>query len=143
MHFNSILTGSTVEVASSASLTVFQNMHDFWFNTCFAFLVTHELDAVRHHEWRILPLFNLIKSDELGFQAFTVAHVPLQMLLFHQCYTNSDTQLQWRTGLCIFSIIHLSLHWFYRKHPLYTFHNWLSWSLIAGCAFSGAMYLLQ
>jgi len=39
-------------------------------------LFTHELDAVAHHEWRILPLTNSLPED-IALSTFVLAHVPL------------------------------------------------------------------
>ena len=101
-----------------------------------ALLTTHEIDAVKRHEWRLLPGLSRL-NDEDGFNWFTALHVPLFFLIFYF----SDT-LGFRSGLAIFALAHGVVHWLLRTHPLYEFHNWLSKSLIFGAALSGAVYLM-
>jgi hypothetical protein len=44
-------------------------------------LVTHELDAIQRHEWRIFPL-TVGMAEGAGYAVFTAAHIPLFLLLF-------------------------------------------------------------
>ncbi len=37
--------------------------------------LAHEMDAVRHKEWRLLPILSRL-GDEAGCRAFTAVHVP-------------------------------------------------------------------
>ena len=96
---------------------------------------THELDAVKRHEWRVLPLTSFL-PDDIGRQVFIWAHVPLfaAILLF-----NDRTGL--RFGLAIFSLVHFGLHWGFRNHPAYEFNNLSSWLIIGGAGLFGGLYL--
>ena len=42
----------------------------------FGCLITHELDAVLNHEWRVLPLLRSL-PDELGTIVFVAVHIPI------------------------------------------------------------------
>jgi len=51
----------------------------FFFNL--ALLITHELDAIQCHEWRMFPFICQL-NDELAYRVFTILHVPLLALIF-------------------------------------------------------------
>lgn len=51
-------------------------MTDLLFYLAFAGLVTHELDAVHKHEWRLLFILRAI-SDGSARRAFILLHLPL------------------------------------------------------------------
>jgi hypothetical protein len=102
-----------------------------------AAFVTHELDAVRRHEWRVLPLTSFL-PDRIGAEAFIWLHVPLFWALLW--FDERGGTLR----LCVatFAIVHVALHWFYRNHPANEFNNCSSWSLIGLTGALGAIYLL-
>ena len=109
--------------------------HIYW--ALLAAFVTHELDAVRRHEWRVLPLTSFL-PDRIGAEIFIWLHIPIlwALLWFDQ-----------RGGalrLCIaaFAVVHVTLHWFYRNHPANEFNNRSSWSLIVLTGVLGAVYLV-
>ena len=103
-----------------------------------SFLFVHELDAVHKHEWRVLPLTSFL-PDEIGRRVFVVAHVPLFFAIFYFGELNPISGVA--TGLSIFAIIHVGLHWLFRKHPAYEFNTVLSWGLICGAGLFGALHL--
>jgi hypothetical protein len=109
------------------------------FNIALAFLVTHELDAVKQHEWRLLPVLNKL-NDRSGFFWFTLLHIPLLLGVF-QVYATSSPHSGSRLLLDAFCIVHVGLHILLRNHPLNTFNNPLSWSLIIGAATFAALDL--
>lgn len=102
--------------------------------TVAAFL-THELDAVRRHEWRVLPPTSFL-PDHVGEELFIWAHVPL----FLAVLWFSD-QAGFRQGLCAFAVVHVGLHWLFRRHPAYEFNNLSSWALILLTGILGAAHL--
>ena len=55
------------------------------FDLSFAAMLTHEMDATFRHEWRILPLLNLISDDDLARDVFIVLHIPLCCLVREFC----------------------------------------------------------
>ena len=103
-----------------------------------ALFITHELDAVKHHEWRVLPLTAFL-PEAIGQQVFIWAHVPLFLLLF--LFGGLDSSSPTAYGLSAFSIIHVGLHIGFRNHPQYEFNNLSSWAIIAGAGIFGALHL--
>jgi len=90
----------------------------FWM--MLALILTHELDAVRRHEWRILPLTSFL-SDKTGAQVFIWAHVPLIFLLLWIAQQGPDS-----LGAILlsgFAIVHIALHWLFRNHAANEFNN--------------------
>lgn len=100
---------------------------------------SHELDAVKRHEWRVMPGLNLL-PDRFAEQLFIWLHVPLFAVLL----LGGDGQEAnvWRIAIAAFAIIHVWLHWVFRKHPAYEFNTISSWALILLTGFFGAAYLL-
>ena len=114
---------------------------DLLFTINIAFIATHELDAIYRHEWRIfqtfIPFYDRL-SDEAAYQLFTVLHIPLFMFILW------GTQFRdFQIGFDFFALIHISLHWLFRKHPHYEFNNHFSWFLIAGVAPFSILHLLM
>lgn len=104
------------------------------------FICTHELDAMTHHEWRLLyGLRDLAEST--ARDAFVALHVPLfAALVWATNQSSSRRREASRLALMVFLVIHLGLHWRLSTHPLYTFHTALSWTLIIGGALCGLAY---
>lgn len=100
---------------------------------------THELDAVKRHEWRVLPVLRAL-PERLGEQCFIWLHFPLFALLLWG--SDGDPEDTTRVGLATFSVIHVALHFIYRRHPGYEFNNPSSWGLILLTGFLGASYLV-
>jgi hypothetical protein len=99
---------------------------------------THELDAVKRHEWRVLPLTSFL-PDRVGEQVFIWLHFPLFALLLWG--GSGDAASLTRIGLSAFAIVHVGLHVLFRRHPAYEFNNVSSWGLIALTGCLGAAYL--
>ena len=105
-------------------------------------MFTHELDAIRRHEWRIFPGINLLR-DETGFTVFVLLHVPLFAALIWACFLQPDTAAAgWRVAFSIFCIVHVGLHRLFENHPAYEFNNPLSQTLIWGTGVAGALHLI-
>src|SRR5262245_61077856 len=99
---------------------------------------THELDAVKRHEWRVLPLTNFL-PERVGEQVFIWAHVPVCWLIL---WLDEPTAISGvRLGLSAFAVLHVWLHWLFRRHPAYEFNNPSSWALIILTGVLGALYL--
>jgi uncharacterized membrane protein (DUF106 family) len=105
-----------------------------------AFILLHEMDAVRCHEWRIFPGLSLL-SDSVGFIVFMFVHIPLYYWLLWNVIAGANPQAFIR-GFDYFLIIHLGLHVLFLKHPKNEFKDWISWVIIAGAAVCGALDLL-
>ena len=113
------------------------------FFTAFSCLLTHEMDAIRRHEWKIFPLLARLKNDERGYLIFTAVHIPLYVLFFWALSAGGTGIRQpFIAGLDVFCIIHLLLHVMLRKHPENQFNNWFSWLLIIGAAVASGSDLL-
>ena len=110
------------------------------FYTALAFLITHEMDAVRCKEWRIFPGLSLLR-DKLGFRIFLLAHIPLFGFLFLGL-NNSNNLANLIYYLEIFFIAHLILHLLYFRHPKNEFKDWISWTLIITPAVLGFVDLV-
>ena len=114
---------------------------DLLFGLCLALLLTHELDAVRGKEWRVLPVLNAL-SDDAGRTVFIALHVPLFWLILDGCWSaEAATRETWRLALAGFGPLHYGLHWLFRDHPFYDFDGWLSQGLIIGYGALGALYV--
>jgi hypothetical protein len=57
-------------------------MHVGLFVLALALMSVHELDAMIHHEWRILPP-TAFMQEETGMQVFLWPHVPTFAVLFY------------------------------------------------------------
>ena len=118
----------------------------FWIRATFligvSLLFTHELDAMTHSEWRVLPLTSWL-SPEVGRIAFVVLHVPLFAFvlgwLTSQVPGRVVTAQFW---IAAFLVIHAGLHLAFSGHAEYTFDGILSNTLIFSAAACGAIYLL-
>ena len=114
-------------------------MQSYVYFAMLAFFITHELDAVKHHEWRFLPLLSSL-PERVGEQTFIWAHVPLFAALFLLGADNADSTVA--MALSTFSIIHIGLHWLYKKHSKNEFNNLSSWGLILAAGLFGAIHLI-
>lgn len=107
-----------------------------------ALIFTHELDAIRRAEWRIFPATAML-GDELGYQVFTAAHVPLfAAILLGLFAADGGLNRSLVFGLNIFFIVHVGLHLLYLRHPKNQFTTPYSWALIGGAGLAGALDLL-
>lgn len=114
-------------------------MSAFLYFTTVAFLITHELDAVKRHEWRVLPLTSFL-PDVIAARVFIWAHVPLFLGLFY--FGGADPFSPVAKALSAFAILHVGLHWGFRRHPKNEFNTAGAWALIIGAGVFGAAHLL-
>lgn len=115
-------------------------MTSIFYVAMLGFLLTHELDAMKRHEWRILPLTSFL-SEQTGEAVFLWWHVPLFALLFY--FGAGDPSGSVAMGLSVFAIVHSGLHWLFRRHPKNEFNNPISWGLILGAGLAGAGHLIS
>lgn len=99
---------------------------------------SHELDAVKRHEWRILPVLR-VAPELVGEQFFIWIHIPLFFLIFWMSKDSADGLF----ALCLsgFAVVHVGLHWLFRNHPANEFNTTSSWSLIGLTGLLGALHL--
>lgn len=108
----------------------------------FGFLASHELDAVTQSEWRLLYVLRGL-PEELAETAFVALHVPLFALIVGLCHHPQQSLREYsRLALAAFLVIHVGLHLRLSGHPLYSFHDGLSQTLIFGGGVCGLLYLL-
>lgn len=105
-------------------------------------IITHELDAMTNHEWRVLPLTNWLK-DEYGLLLFLFFHIPLfAILVALVASTNQTIRTRTRIGVSIFLVVHGLLHILFIGSINYEFKTVTSNFLIFGGAVLGLVYLL-
>ena len=113
----------------------------FFFFMGLAFILTHELDAVKQHEWRMFPLTFWL-PERPGYLIFTALHVLLFTLLFLNLYGVNGVNRGLVKGLDIFFIVHVGLHLLFLAHPKNEFSSRFSWVLIGGAGLSGLVDLI-
>ena len=77
----------------------------YW--TMVAFFFTHELDAVKRHKWRVLPLTSFL-PERVGEQTFIWLHAPLFLAIF--LFSQGARVDGFHLGLSAFAVIHVGLH---------------------------------
>lgn len=104
-------------------------------------LFTHELDAMTHTEWRVLPLTSWL-GPEVGRLVFVAMHVPAFAFvlgwLTSQVAGRASRAQFW---VAVFLMVHAGLHLAFSGHAEYTFDGVLSNTLIFGAGVCGAAYL--
>ena len=103
-----------------------------------SFLVAHELDAMKRHEWRMIPLLNTL-PETVAAQIFVWAHVPLTVLLLWIAQQGAASSAA--IALAAFSVLHIVLHWLFRNNPDNEFNTIGSWLLILGAGLFGILVL--
>ncbi|MDW3651452.1 MAG: DUF6713 family protein [Bacteroidia bacterium] len=116
-------------------------LEHFFFYLAFAFILMHEMDAIRCREWRIFPGLSMM-DEKVAFPIFMFIHIPLYYFPIHYLQSLPDPESLIR-GLDYFFIIHLFLHLLFLKHKNNEFKDWISWTIIIGCAGFGALDLLM
>jgi hypothetical protein len=104
-------------------------------------LFTHELDAMTHAEWRVLPLTSWL-DPEVGRIVFVVLHVPLFALVLGGLTSLvPERAAKVQFWVSVFLIVHAGLHLAFARHPANEFEGVLSNTLIFGAAVFGAVHL--
>ncbi len=107
---------------------------DFVFYLAFSTLLTHELDAIHKHEWRLLFLLRAM-PDSLGRRAFVLIHIPLvAVLLWLTAHPDEAVRFWTVVSLDLFMVVHAGLHWRLSGDPKYEFNTAHSRLLIYGAA---------
>ena len=112
------------------------------FSLGLSLLLVHELDAVRAHEWRLLPILRRM-PDPVGRDVFVLVHVPLTaLLIWFALYPQGIVRLRFQVATDLFFLLHIGLHQAFRSHPHYDFRSLLSRGLILGAGAAGAVHLV-
>ncbi|GJM08395.1 MAG: hypothetical protein DHS20C11_06710 [Lysobacteraceae bacterium] len=117
-----------------------------WLRVTFLFAVsllfTHELDAMTHAEWDVLPLTSWLPPD-VGRAVFVTIHVPIFAFVLGWLTSRLPERVaSAQFWISAFLVVHAALHFAFSSHPEYTFEGLLSNTLIFGSAALGAVYLL-
>ena len=103
-----------------------------------AFILMHEMDAIRCKEWRIFPLLSFL-NDKNGLIIFISAHIPLFYWIIGEIQSNNKKFI---TAFDYFLIIHLGLHLLFLLHKKNEFKDWISWTIITGAALCGLLDII-
>ena len=120
-------------------------LQPFWLRATFllgvSLLFTHELDAMTHAEWRVLPLTSWL-APELGRLVFVVVHVPLFAFVLGWLTSHIPGRaIAAQFWIAAFLVVHAGLHFAFSGHAHDTFDGIISNTLIFGAALCGAVYL--
>ncbi len=112
------------------------------FYTGVAMLLTHELDAMRNHEWRVLPLTAHF-DDSMGEDVFVWMHVPLFAVMIG-CIASIERRIRAtaQNVVAAFLMIHCGLHLAFSGHAEYEFGEVQSSVLIYGAGVLGLLFFV-
>ena len=104
-----------------------------------ALFAVHEMDAMTHAEWRLLPVLSGL-PDEIARDTFVLLHIPLFVGVFWALFLASWKQMAARivSGLLI---AHAIVHFLLSGHRFYTFVAPIETVTVYGAALSSAIYL--
>lgn len=108
---------------------------DSFYRLTAACLIVHELENILLRRWVLHDY-----GDPLQ-QIIVLAHAPviLGMLVAAELTRRASI----RSGMCIFAVMHVGLHWAFRDQPLHEgLYSPASWMLILLAGFFGAAYLV-
>ncbi len=115
---------------------------DLIFYTGLSLLLTHELDAIKQHEWRIFPGLSNLKEN-LSYHLFVALHLPLYILiLWLVCHPSEYVRFWFQIGVDGFLIVHLGLHLFFKSHDKYEFNQQFSKIIINLMALTGLIHII-
>ncbi|MDF1662540.1 MAG: hypothetical protein P1V97_12265 [Planctomycetota bacterium] len=112
------------------------------FYLIFALFACHEMDAIAAHEWRLLPLINMLE-DKVAQVVFILGHIPifsgLLLLAEHQ---NRTIKTRSRAAFAVVCGIHSLAHYALSGHELYEFQAPVETVTVHGAGAMGFIYLL-
>ncbi len=115
---------------------------DLIFYAGIALLITHELDAIQRHEWRIFPFICRLR-DDVAYHVFVILHVPLLVLLLWLISHPSENVRFWfQVTMDVFFIVHMGLHSLLKNHKMYEFKTVFSRIIIILIALVGLVHLV-
>lgn len=104
-----------------------------------ALFAVHEMDAITHAEWRLLPILSGMQ-EQAAREMFVLLHIPLFAGAFWAVFFASWKRMaaQVLSGL---TILHAIVHFLLSGHALYTFAAPIETITVYGAALSAAVYL--
>ncbi|WP_370693359.1 DUF6713 family protein [Vibrio penaeicida] len=104
--------------------------------------VAHEIDAMMHHAWLVLPLTVWI-PEEYAQTLFVLAHIPLFLIMMFMLPTYFLSKIEKvQTAIATFIVIHGILHSAFMTHEHYEFDSFLSNLWIFGGTICSAVFLI-
>lgn len=120
-----------------------ERMKTILFYLGLASLLTHELDAVTHSEWQLLPFLRAL-ADEVASPLFVSMHVPLIFFVLWVSHHRKDSVRKMsRMVISGFLVLHAGLHSALLVTPDYAFDGVLSNVLILSAGAFGVAYLVS
>lgn len=103
-----------------------------------ALFAVHEMDAMTHAEWRLLPVLSGMDENSAR-DVFVLLHIPLFVGAFWAVFfaTWKRRAAQILSGL---TILHAIVHFLLSGHTLYTFVAPIETITVYGAALSAAIY---
>jgi hypothetical protein len=97
-------------------------MENIYFCIAISFLFIHELDAIKAKEWRLFIILKDLK-EEHAYSIWLALHLPLFLfpLLIISDFFQTENGNFMKNGINIFLILHLFIHFSFRKHKEYQF----------------------
>jgi hypothetical protein len=119
-----------------------QTVANFLFFFLLSLALTHELDAIRRREWWVfIPPGKM--DEEKAYQIFTLAHIPIFMVIFWLLtYPSAIVSFWFQVVVSGFYIIHKFLHDSAQNYPHIDFNTKFSKSLINLMALVGLIQLI-
>ena len=109
------------------------------FALALALLLTHEMDAVRHQEWKMLAgLKNL--PETVAYRVFTALHIPLYASVLALLLTGHERLVFYLVDG--FLVLHLLLHLGLSKHPANRLNNSFSQTIVYGATALAVAHLV-
>jgi len=104
--------------------------------------VCHELDAMTHQEWLLLPILNALPGETARI-VFVIAHIPLFTVIFWLvCHQSFEVRRRSQIVFDSFLMVHAVLHFMMSGQDRYTFDAPLEGLLVYGAAAVGLSHLL-
>lgn len=104
-----------------------------------AMLAVHEMDAMTHAEWRLLPILSGMEEDAAR-KAFVLLHIPLYVGVFWALFFASWKVLAGRV-FSIAIVAHATAHFLLSGHEFYTFSAPIETVTVYGAAAAALIYL--
>ena len=116
---------------------------DLLFALVLSLLLSHELDAMVRHEWRLLPGLSSIGDDALARDTFNLLHVPLLSLVaYFATHPERRVRARLQTSVAAFAALHAIVHAIVSHVPTYEFVPPVETITVYGSGVGGALFLL-
>lgn len=118
-------------------------MANLLFALVLSLLVSHELDAMVRHEWRLLPGLSGIADDRLARDTFNLLHVPLfTALVYFAVHPERAARIRLQAVVAGFAAVHAAIHAVVSSAPTYEFVPPVETVTVYGAGVAGASFLL-